>query len=75
MSIEAVIIAGSDVDGFRIVRQTDGQKVTYILEIPKGFDALGCEKWDEVSAEGKVVRTMRDWIIRQSAKQQETTDA
>lgn len=69
--IEAVIVAGSDKDGFRIVRQTAGDKVTYVLELPDGCDGLGVERWREVSADGKVVKTMRDFIIRQFVKGQE----
>lgn len=69
MSIEAVIVAGDD--KFRIVRQTEGTKVTYVLEVPKGFDALGCERWEDVSAEGKVVKAMRDFIIRAALKQEQ----
>jgi hypothetical protein len=65
-AIDAVIIAADD--GFRIVRQTQGDKVTYVVEIPKGFDALGCERWEDVSAEGKVVKAMRDFIIRAAVK-------
>lgn len=71
MSIDAVIIAGSEKDGFRIVRQTQGDKVTYLVELPDGCDALGCERWKDVSADSKVVRSLRDFIIRQSLKEQE----
>jgi hypothetical protein len=71
VSIDAVVIAGGEKDGFRIVRQTSGEKVTYLVEMPDGWDALGVERWKDVSAEGKVVKTMRDFIIRQSLKSQE----
>jgi phage/plasmid primase-like uncharacterized protein len=71
VSIDAVVIAGGEKDGFRIVRQTSGEKVTYLVEMPDGCDALGVERWKDVSAEGKVVKTMRDFIIRQSLKSQE----
>ena len=71
MSIDAVIIAGSEKDGFRIVRQTHGDKVTYLVELPDGCDALGCERWNDVSADSKGVRSLRDFIIRQSLKEQE----
>jgi hypothetical protein len=71
VSIDAVVVAGSERDGFRIVRQTSGEKVTYLVEMPDGCDALGVERWKDVSAEGKVVKTMRDFIIRQSLKGQE----
>lgn len=68
MSIDAVVIAGDDT--FRIVRVTDGQKVTYCVELPDGHDALGVERWKDVSAEGKVVKSMRDYIIRAAVKEQ-----
>jgi hypothetical protein len=66
------IIAGDDT--FRIVRQASGEKVTYVVEIADSCDALGVERWKEVSADGKVVRSMRDFIIR-AALQQEHTNA
>ena len=40
------------------------------LKSPDGADALGCERWKDVSTEGKVVKAMRDFIIRQSANQE-----
>jgi hypothetical protein len=70
ISIDAQVIAGDA--HFLIVRQTDGEKVTYVLEVHEGFDALGCEKWGEIRADGKVVRSMRDFIIR-TAVQGETS--
>lgn len=63
------VIAGSDKDGFRIVRQEDGDKVTYVTELPDGCDALGVERWKDVSTEGKVVKAMRDFIIRAATKE------
>lgn len=61
--IEAVIIANSDT--FRIVKQTDGDKVTYYLETPEKPDALGCERWRPVSIEMKnPLMFLRDWVIR-----------
>jgi hypothetical protein len=71
VSIDAVIVAGGEKDGFRIVRQVSGDKVTYLVELPDGCDALWCERWKDVAAEGKVVKSMRDFIIRQSLKAQE----
>jgi hypothetical protein len=66
ISIDALVIAGDDT--FRIVRQTSGEKVTYVIEVHGGFDALGVEKWDEIRADGKVVKAMRDFIIRTAVK-------
>jgi hypothetical protein len=71
MTIAATIIAGSEQDGFRIVKQEQGDKVTYIVELPDGNDALGCERWKDVSADGKVVKAMRDFIIRAALQQQQ----
>ena len=68
--IEATIIAGAERDGFRIVKQVEGEKVTYVVELPDGNDALGCERWKDVSADGKVVKAMRDYIIRAALKQE-----
>lgn len=66
MAIDARIIAADN--SFRIVKQVDGDKVTYIVELPDGFDALGVERWKDVSAEGKVVKAMRDFIIRAAVR-------
>ena len=41
------IIAGGDDDGFRLVRIEDGEKVSHVLEVPDGCDALGVERWRE----------------------------
>ncbi len=65
--VEATIVAGDHT--FRIVKQVQGQRVTYLLELPDGFDALGVERWKDVSADGKVVRVMRDYIIRSVTKE------
>jgi hypothetical protein len=70
MTIAATIIAGSEQDGFRIVKQEQGDKVTYVLELPDGVDALGCDRWRDVRADGKVVQVMRDYIIRTVSNQQ-----
>ena len=70
-----VIVAGSDRDGFRIVRVEDGDKVTYVTELPDGCDALGVERWKDVSTEGKVVKAMRDFIIRAATRQGATSES
>lgn len=66
--VEATIVAGDHT--FRIVKQVAGQRVTYLLELPDGFDALGVERWKDVSSDGKVVKAMRDFIIRSVLKEQ-----
>lgn len=64
--IEAVIIANDAT--FRLVKQTEGEKVTYVLETPDKPDALGCERWRPVSVEMKnPLMFLRDWIIRHAA--------
>lgn len=70
-----VIVAGGDTDGFRIVRQEAGDKVTYVVELPDGCDALGVERWKDVSAEGRVVKAMRDFIIRTAIKRKDENRA
>jgi hypothetical protein len=63
VSIEALIVAASR--DFRLVKQTEGEKVTYILETPDKPDALGCERWRPVSVEMKnPLMFLRDFLIR-----------
>ena len=57
-----VIVAGDDT--FRIVRVGKGDGTKYVVELPDGCDSLGVERWRDVSADGKVVKAMRDFIIR-----------
>jgi len=64
--ISSTIVASDKT--FRIVRQERGDHVTYIVELDDGCDALGVERWKEVSTEGKVVKSMRDYIIRAALK-------
>ena len=70
MSIEASIIA--QYEKWRIVRQVEGQRVTYVLEKLNGCDALGVERWIDVkvgdSAVDNITRSMRDFIIQQAVK-------
>jgi hypothetical protein len=66
VSIDARVIAGDDT--FRIVRQEAGKDVKYVVELPDGHDGLGVERWKDVSADGKVVKAMRDFIIRTALK-------
>lgn len=64
------IVVGDD--RFRLVRVSEGAKVTYVLEVTDGADALGVERWREVSADGKPVKAMRDFLIRQCVKQEQS---
>lgn len=66
------IIAGDD--KFRLVRIEDGNKVTYILEKPDGCDALGEERWREVSQDAPIIRALRDWIIRAVVQAEKETE-
>lgn len=64
--VEAVIIASSK--QFRLVKQSMGEKVTYVLETPEKPDALGCERWREVSVENRnPLMFLRDYLIRHAA--------
>ena len=49
---------------FRIVRVEDGDKVTYVVEVPDGCDALGTERWRDFKTDNTLVKAMRDYIIR-----------
>lgn len=61
--IEAIIIASSP--DFRLVKQTEGEKVTYVMETPDKPDALGCERWRPVTIETKnPLMFLRDFVIR-----------
>ena len=53
---------------FRIVRIEDGDRVTNVLELADGCDALGVERWKEanVGAGESLSRRLRDWIIQHS---------
>lgn len=70
MSIDAAIIAQHE--KWRIVKQTEGEKVTYVLEKQNGFDALGVERWQDVklgdASVDSITRQMRDFIIQQALK-------
>jgi hypothetical protein len=57
-------------DKFRIVRLTDGDRVTYTVETPDGCDALGVERWRELKMDNPHWRAFRDFIIRQCVKEQ-----
>lgn len=59
---------------FRIVRITDGDRVTYVVEVPDGCDALGVERWREFRTDNTLVRALRDYVIR-AAVAQERADA
>lgn len=60
---DAVIVASSP--DFRLVKQTEGEKVTYVLETPDKPDALGVERWRTVSVEMKnPLMFLRDFLIR-----------
>lgn len=50
---------------FRIVRVEEGERISHVLEKADGCDALGVERWRDVSlgtGEG-ISRQLRDWII------------
>lgn len=65
--VDARLIA---TDGeFRIVKQTDGERVTYVLEKHDGFDAFGVERWknlsDSIGTTG-IARQLFNWVIKHS---------
>jgi hypothetical protein len=57
-------------DRFRIVRIEDGERVTYVVEVPDGCDALGVERWREFKTDNTLAKAMRDYIIRLTIKEQ-----
>lgn len=65
--IDAQLIA---TDGeFRIVKQVEGDRVTYILEKQDGFDAFGVERWknigDSIGTTG-IARQLFNWVLKHS---------
>lgn len=65
--IDARLIA---TDGeFRIVKQTEGERVTYVLEKHDGFDAFGVERWknigENIGTTG-LSRQLFNWVIKHS---------
>jgi hypothetical protein len=58
-------------DRFRIVKLTEGDRVTYTVETPDGADCLGVERWRELRMDNKHWQAMRDFIIRQVVKEQQ----
>ena len=56
---------------FRIVRLTDGERVTYVVETPDGADALGNERWRELRMDNKHWVAFRNYIIRTAIKEQQ----
>ena len=61
-----VIIASDAL--FRLVRMVEGDRVTYVMEVPDGCDALGVERWREFKLDNKHLRALRDFIIRGSLR-------
>jgi hypothetical protein len=70
VSIDASILAQHE--RWRIVKQADGERITYVLEKLDGIDALGVERWKDIKiGDGSVdsiTRSMRDFIIMQAVK-------
>jgi hypothetical protein len=56
-------------DKFRIVRITEGDRVTYVTERPDGCDALGVERWAELKMDNKHWAAFRDYMIRTALKE------
>jgi hypothetical protein len=78
-SLPATVPAGTCMSGprivaedqaFRIVRTEDGTRVTYVMEVPDGCDALGCERWRDVKVSGTPMTALFNFVIRESLKGQ-----
>lgn len=63
--VEARLVA---TDGeFRIVKQTEGERVTYIIEKLDGADAFGVERWKNISdsiGNVGVTRQLYNWVLK-----------
>ena len=54
---------------FRIVRVEDGDKVSHVVEVPDGCDALGAERWRSLEMKNvKPFGMFLSYILRQIAK-------
>lgn len=62
------IIAGSDADGFRLVRIEDGDRVSHVLEVPDGCDALGVERWREFKMSTSHLQSIFGFLIKVAMK-------
>jgi hypothetical protein len=65
-----IVAGGEPEDGFRIVwiPSTDFQDGHHVVELEGKPDALGVERWEEVRSDSKVVKALRDYIIRHAEK-------
>jgi hypothetical protein len=62
------IIAGDDT--FRIVRIEDGNKVSHVMEMAEGCDALGVERWRDARIDNKgVAATLFNYICKMANKE------
>lgn len=65
---------------FRIVKQTEGERVTYFLEKQDGFDAFGVERWKNIGENIGTIgiaRQLFNWVIKHSvacSQMQEAAD-
>lgn len=64
------IIAGSDKDGFRLVRIEDGDRVSHILEVPDGCDALGVERWREFKTDSSHLKNLFNFLVKTANSKQ-----
>lgn len=71
MSSGPRIIAGGDNDGFRLVRTEDGDRISHVLEVPDGCDALGVERWREFKMGNEHLRAIFGFLIKVAMKGQD----
>jgi hypothetical protein len=64
------VIAGGDRDGFRLVRIEEGDRISHILEVPDGCDALGVERWREFQLNSSHLKTIFGFFIKLALQQQ-----
>lgn len=65
------IVAGSDRDGFRLVRVGEGNSLRYVLEVPDGCDALGVERWREFKTDSQHLRNLLGFLIKTAVQQEQ----
>lgn len=65
------IIAGGDKDGFRLVRLEEGDRISHVLEVPDGCDALGVERWREFQLHSAQLKIIFGFFIKLALQQQQ----
>jgi hypothetical protein len=80
-----IVAGGAPGDGFRIVEVATWENPeagsaaenarSYVLEMEGKADALGVERWEEVSSTGKPIKLLLKYIVKLAVKQKGLTNA